>query len=1016
MRTLLCFLLTLLATDLLFAQTDLSGFYLRHYTSENGLSQNTVKAIAPDEYGFIWLATESGLLRFDGNNFKQFDKNNTGIITSRMFDIQRSRDNKQLLAITSGGELLTISKGKAEKFTGHAEAPLPGSLRNVTIQSFKWRRWQVQPDSLFFHADLHLGALVDLPRGITWYKNDQLYKQTFIPKLRTSKEIFSFNHAIYRITAGPSGDTLQRITPERIDNVSFKGDFAAAQHGHPSGNYFVENSYTTGQSFVFTSDCIYLATPLPDGNIATKLLLSGFEMDRLLVCCTYYDSTYHRIFVGSLTNGLYILNQNKFHTVVYHGKAEHPGINVVYDQVVLNDSTILTGNGTICSSNPAIPPVYLGFPDDKGATHRADPMFRASNGDIWICGLDRIFRMDSNAHTKENDWSLTQPTTLAEDSDGRIWIGSQRLGLFVLDSRQANATPQRALNSPDYIISLKTEGHDLLWICTARHLLRMNIRTNAVDTIKELNNKMARSLYIPRPGEVWICTYEDGLFLWHEGKLTHFPMVNYPHLKTVHTILEDKQGNFWMSTNHGIYQARRTDLLAYAKDETQDEPYLIYYSKESGFLTNEFNGGSPYVGAKLGNGFFTFSSMEGVVFFNPSKIKPELPDGRFIIDKLEMDDKEITPLKGLVTLNRTFRTFKITPVSAYMGDPANLQYEFRINNDSGWNKTYNGSVFLSSLPVGHNHISIRKKAGFGGANYYTQELMVYVPPAWWQTQWFYISAGILLILLVWLIIRLRVRHWKKRNALLETAIQRRTEDLKDIINDLEHSENRLGEQLQFQTKLNERITHDITTPLKYLSLFTNQIVTRTDDQNALAAANMQYVHQDINRIYEVVQHLSAYMRAQLSENSASTSFSIHSLVRQKAELFKNAATARNSIIENKTDPALIMHHNDSLIGIMLHNLLDNAVKNTENGKIIITATEANGAITLCIADTGKGMTQAQLQACNDYFSDSQTNRSMLNPGFGFQIIKEIAVLNKIEIQVATNEEKGVSFKVVIPQK
>jgi len=1010
---LLCLFLSL-TTDMLFAQTDLSDYHCRHYTSENGLSQNTVKAIAPDDYGFIWLATESGLLRFDGNNFKPFDKNNTGIVSSRMFDIRRSADGQKLLAISSIGEFLAISKGKAYKLSGeNPDVLVTGSSRKLNAKAFKWVRGQAQPDKLFFYPGNHLGALVVMKYGILWYRDQKQPDSIHIPQLDASGEMFSFDNAMYRIIKNATRDSLQRITPEGIRNVHFEGDFTRQQQ---PADYYVESAYATGQTFLFTAHNIYLATPAPNGNIATRLLLSGFEFDQLLIRCAYYDSIQQRLFLGSLTNGLYILSRKKFHTVVYNDKKKRPDINVVYDQVALNDSTVLTGNGTRCCSNPAIPAVYRGFPDDGGTTHRSDALLRLSSGDILVCGIDRIFLLDSQAIRKKKEWTFTQPTTLTEGKDHRIWIGTERQGLFVMDPKMPQMAPRRVLAMKDYIMSLEAEGDKWLWICSERHLLCMHLGTGAVDTIQALNNKMARSLYIPRPGEVWICTYEDGLFLWLKGKLVHFPMASYPYMKAIHKILEDSQGNFWISTNHGIYQGRRKDLLAYALDEQQEEPYLFYYGKEAGFLTNEFNGGSPYVGTKLRNGFFTFSSMEGVVFFEPSKIKPELPAETFIIDKLELDDREIKMENGLAKLHRTFRTFKITPASAYLGDPGNLQYQFRINNDSNWNNTYNGVVILSSLPIGHNHIVIRKKAGFGAGNYITRELTVYMPPAWWQTQWFYISACILLLAFIWLIIRLRVLHWKKRNLLLEAAILHRTQDLKDIIHDLEHSENRLGEQLQFQTKLNEHITHDITTPLKYLSMFTGQSLNRADHQLGVPASDMRHVHQDVNRIYEVVQNLGEYMRTRLSKNFSSTSFHLHKLIAQKTALFKIAATARNNAIENLTDPALLIHHNESLISIIIHNLIDNAVKNTENGKITITTTVENDRILLSIADTGKGMTAEQLQACNDYFNASQVNRSIINTGFGFQIIKEIAVSHRLKVRVSAALEKGINITVSIPQK
>ena len=39
------------------------------------LPQNSVKSIAPDKYGFIWMTTENGLVRFDGKNFKIYNTN-----------------------------------------------------------------------------------------------------------------------------------------------------------------------------------------------------------------------------------------------------------------------------------------------------------------------------------------------------------------------------------------------------------------------------------------------------------------------------------------------------------------------------------------------------------------------------------------------------------------------------------------------------------------------------------------------------------------------------------------------------------------------------------------------------------------------------------------------------------------------------------------------------------------------------------------------------------------------------
>ncbi|MGA2051247.1 MAG: two-component regulator propeller domain-containing protein, partial [Terracidiphilus sp.] len=57
--------------------TPLANYGRQAWGMENGLPQNTVQALVQTKDGFIWLGTEVGLVRFDGNSFQVFDKNTT---------------------------------------------------------------------------------------------------------------------------------------------------------------------------------------------------------------------------------------------------------------------------------------------------------------------------------------------------------------------------------------------------------------------------------------------------------------------------------------------------------------------------------------------------------------------------------------------------------------------------------------------------------------------------------------------------------------------------------------------------------------------------------------------------------------------------------------------------------------------------------------------------------------------------------------------------------------------------
>jgi len=57
--------------------TPLANYGRQSWVMENGLPQNTVQAMVQSKDGFIWLGTEVGLVRFDGNSFAIFDQNSS---------------------------------------------------------------------------------------------------------------------------------------------------------------------------------------------------------------------------------------------------------------------------------------------------------------------------------------------------------------------------------------------------------------------------------------------------------------------------------------------------------------------------------------------------------------------------------------------------------------------------------------------------------------------------------------------------------------------------------------------------------------------------------------------------------------------------------------------------------------------------------------------------------------------------------------------------------------------------
>jgi signal transduction histidine kinase len=984
----------------------ISDFDVRHFNTQNGLPQNSIKAIASDEYGFIWLASEAGLLRYDGQNFKVYSRKNTGTITSRIIDITKEPGKTDLLVVADFRKILRIEKGRAWPDPRNFNTVfLKGNQSNDSILNYAFHRYYELKCMLLF-MEQGLIAQLTLQGNLFWYRREALVSRMRLKPLKDFASVFVLDNALFLSQGNLTADNIQRLELNSKRQVKIIGDFRKQQQptGDSKETFFITN-HATGAVYLLSGPNLYSINQLKDGNLNSQLLLSGFDLLEHQINSVYYDTARNRLFLGSGTEGLFVLTRKKFFTTLYPDK--DPFTNVLYSLAPLTDSSLMSGSGLVFYSRKDAKPEQRPLLKIRG--NFGYSLLRSSKNELWFSDGQYAYQLNYNARKIIHKFPMAESRVISEAKNGDIWVGTYRSGVFNIGL--AGHVSYRLPNIVR-ILCMEWETDTVCWIGTETNLYRVFPRSNKVEVFPAIKDKVVRSIYIPKPGEVWICCYEDGLYLWKDGKLTSFADDDYPALHTVHKILEDNKGFFWISTNNGLYQASRADLLLHHRNPAF-HPYYFRYSVEDGFLTNEFNGSRQNSGTQLANGFFAFPSMKGAAFFKPESTFPELSDKPIIIDRMEVDNKAIDTRQPSVQLERGFERITITPATSHMGNDANLQYEFKLNNSSNWHTLTGGSIVFSALSSGHNKVTVRKRSGFGKNGYVYCTLAIYITPAWWEHTWFYIALIIVLALLLWFVIRLRTRYWRQRSQSFEEGVQNRTLELNSMVLELERSEEKLSDQLHFQRMLNENITHDVNAPLKYLSIYTNEVMEQVKGSKLPDISQVEHIHDATNRIYALVDNLTKFLKTRYKQPTLS-SINVHNLVQQKLEMFRIGAKRKSNQLENNTAPDLSVNQNEILLGILLHNLIDNAVKHTIGGSIIVqTHCDEEGLLSLRIQDTGQGMTEEQVRKYNHFFRSNNFNKSERPSGFGLIIVKEIARILALKISMESVLNKGTTVIITI---
>lgn len=928
-------------------------YNVNRYETIDNVQLTSVNQIIIDKFDNLWLGTNSGLFVFNGQNIKNLNQNFINPRIVFLIDCEYSED----LIVIDGNfnyyEINTKTFRIKHLLNNKINNPFPcvsNTSNNVIYNLSK----DLKSLTEYFYIDSTLIAT----------------QQNYHPNLITNFKIFSNQY--YDLNQ----DLVNKNLLIKSKNIHFS-------IGANKISKLLKHN----------------------GKIIFESVIHNIELTKSLhqLKVGVFNERNKRFYLGSTVKGLYEVYPTYFNVLKPKLKSEDVlnNLTVFYSQSEDNYGKIFINNHLTIENNQKIE-LYNVLEYSRALN------YKDKNENIWISDNNHIsiFAKDIKLNFKLFFDSLTSPViSMCEVNDTCNVLA----GLNQLIISRKNKTPKyikkEVLNFKQneditYIFSEKNN----IFLLSNQAIYKFNLLTLTSKPINDISIADYRIMSHLKDDLKFIGTYGQGYLLYDGKKWTNMPLDKKQYLKFAHAALCDSKGHVWISTNNGLFRTRLQDIVDYINGKSKDIFYY-YYDKSSGFLTNEFNGGCQSPAIKLKNGLFSFSSMDGLVQFDPIKVPAIFPDNTVRILHLWLNKKLQDTLPEVLKVNQDIKEIKLEVSTAFYGHPNNLEIQYKISGyvDEWQDVTDNRYIMIQNAKHGRFNIEIRKRRGFGNDDFDYISYSVEVLPYFYQTWWFIAILSLIGLSLSYIFSRWYSRYMIQKNKELEMLILERNKEVLQT-----------NEVLQEQVKQNDLFqsifVHDIKSPIRFITSNTALLKTHWNHlDTTIKQDQISHIHDAATKIDHFIEETLLWIKIRIGELQLETNdFQALAMIQECIDFHKESDKIIRGDIQILADvhQDLYLTQDERLLATIIRNLISNSIKYTAHGKIIVYfLSKPNGSFTIGCKDTGKGMPKSLVEKL---LSDHYRGNDIRDDSFkmGYVIIKEIVRLIGGQLHIESEENHG----------
>lgn len=967
-------------------QMPLNKLVLKQWTVDDGLISNNLTSVDQTKDGFIWIATFNGIHRFDGINFKLYDKENVDfLMTNAFYGVIDGQDGAILYSQGSG--LVKYDQGELSPMSGFNVS----SVRTVMLDS-KGRYWcgtnneglvvksGDKIEKAAFSAFDHVVILniYEDSKGRIWVVTDgnglvlyedgkyRLFEAENLPKQNIVTSVLETNDGVMVLGTLAGIYTLdQSLT--KAQGIKNQPNIYV--------NDLIEDSY--GLVWVATERGLY-RVDIETGEFEVFDQSNGLPANQISSIMMDHEKS---IWLSTKKSGLIRMNVGSLETLGVEDGITSTRINIVEEHngrqyVGSDDGSIFVRDGEKFRELP--------LSTKRRQVGIRDFMFDGNT--VYVAsylGLHKYENGRETLMTTANGLSANTIRRALKASDGTVWLASRTGGVIKIKGGKVTEI-YNANNglSANFILALEEDREGNIVVGTHSGGISI-ISQDSVEThIPEVGGLVIFNVYVDELNRYWLST-SVGVFVFNEGSFRKMEFDAKFKTEAIFDIVADNQGSYWLSSNNGITQISKEQAFEFADGRRTSVEGVIFDSND-GMTIRECTGATR--STLLSDGTVWVPTIDGVAVVDPQNIQfndqiPNVSITAFVVDE-ELVSRKNTEIEP----GKLRYEFEFASTSYLASDRVRFRYKLS-GVDEDWTETSEHRIEYTNLAPGKYTFSV---IGSNNSDIWNEDgdgLTFSVEPFYYQTAGFRIIIGAFILLVFYFIFVWRVRRVKAINAELS----------------------KVNEELD---RFVYSASHDIRAPLT--SILGAATIAKLQDNKEEKDASLKMIEESAKKLDGFIRDIIDYSRNQRLE-----------LVPEKIDL----ASEIDSIIESlkylddvgqvKCYVECNQSHFTSdvrRLRVILKNIIANAFlykdQSKEESYVRIDCKADTEKLVIVISDNGLGMKKEILDHIFTMFYRGTTDSK--GSGLGLYIAKENMDKMGGTIEVSSVLKEGTTFIVTIP--